>query len=141
VRPAGNRWWIAPALLGTAIALGSPAVAAADRRPTKVEKSAIKRVALKLCSAAVPGECEFRRARVSTRNARFAWADVVEEGLSGALLKRPTRHSRRFKVIGVQGGGIGECSYWRARAPRAVLRDLRISGLVDDTGAARNCGR
>lgn len=127
-------------LLATGAALGSPAVAA-DRPPSKAEASAIKRVALTTCRAAAPDECEFRKARVSTRNARFAWADVVGEGFSGVLLKRPTRHSRRFKVIGTQGGGISECSYWRARAPRAVLRDLRITGLVDDTGAARNCGK
>lgn len=139
MRRAGNRWWVVLALLATGAALASPA--AADRRPSKAERSAIKRVALKLCGAATPGDCEFRRARVSTRNARFAWADVSEEGLSGALLKRPTRHSRRFKVVGTQGGGIGECSYWRARAPRVVLRDLHISGLVDDAGTVRNCGK
>jgi hypothetical protein len=112
--------------------------AAADRRPSKAEASAIKRVALKACSA--PGGCEFRRARVSTRNARFAWARVIGEGFSGVLLKRPTRRSRRFRVVGTQGGGISACSYWRARAPRAVLRDLRIKGVVDDSGAARSCG-
>jgi hypothetical protein len=66
---------------------------------------------------------------------------VVGEGFSGVLLKRPTGHSRRFKVVGTQGGGIGECSYWRVRAPRGVLRDLHISGLVDDSGTVRNCGR
>jgi hypothetical protein len=140
VRRAGNRWWILLALLAIGAPLGSPALAA-DRPPSKAEASAIKRVALKTCRAAAPDECEFRKARVSTRNARFAWADVVGEGFSGALLKRPTRHSRRFKVVGTQGGGIGECSYWRARAPRGVLRDLHISGLVDDSGTVRNCGK
>jgi len=63
---------------------------------------------------------------------RFAWADVVGEGFSGALLKRPRPGSRRFRVVGVQGGGIELCSYWRKRAPAAVLRDLRVSGLLDD---------
>jgi hypothetical protein len=114
--------------------------AAADRPPSKAEASAIKRVALKACGSP-PGGCEFGKARVSTRNARFAWADVSGEGFSGALLKRPNAHSRRFRVIGTQGGGISSCSYWRARAPAAVLRDLRIRGLVDATGAVRNCGK
>jgi hypothetical protein len=141
VRRAGNRWSIVLALLASGAALGSPAVAAADRPPSKAEASAIKRVAMKACRAAAPDECRFGRARVSTRNARFAWADVVGEGFSGVLLKRPTRHSRRFRVIGTQGGGISECSYWRARAPRAVLRDLHIAGLVDESGATRNCGK
>jgi hypothetical protein len=112
--------------------------AAADRRPTKREASAIKRVALKACRPA-PG-CDFRRARVSTPNARFAWASVVGEGFSGALLKRPTKRSRRFRVVGTQGGGIATCAYWRARAPRRVLRDLHVRGLVDDSGAAVSCG-
>ena len=115
------------------------ASATADRRPTKREATAIKRVALKVCRSA-PGGCEFRKARVSTRNARFAWARVIGEGYSGVLLKRPTKRSRRFRTVGVQGGGIAECSYWRARAPRRVLRDLRVTGLVDDSGAAVSCG-
>lgn len=121
--------------------LVSPEVAAADRAPTTREASAIERVALKHCHAPPGDECEFRKGRISTPHARFAWADVVTEGLSGLLLKRPSRQSRRFKVIGIQGGGIGECDYWRARAPRAVLRDLHIGGLVDDSGTTRNCGK
>jgi hypothetical protein len=128
------------ALLATAAGLAA-APATADRRATKREAAAIKPVALKAC-ATPAGPCRFHGARVSTVNARFAWANVSAEGFSGALLKRPTARSRRFRVIGVQGGGIGECSYWRARAPRAVLRDLRIAGLVDpETGAVRNCGK
>ncbi len=121
-----------------ALALAAPA--AADRRATKAEKAAIKPVALASCQSPA-GECRFHGARVSTANARFAWANVTNEGFSGALLKRPTRRSHRFRVIGTQGGGIGECSYWRKHAPRAVLRDLRIKGLVDDSGDVRNCGK
>jgi curli biogenesis system outer membrane secretion channel CsgG len=112
----------------------------ADRAPTKAERAAIKPVALEACRSPVD-DCEFRGARVSTANARYAWGNAVGEGFSGALLKRPTRHSRRFRVIASQGGGIGECSYWRKRAPRAVLRDLRIRGLVGDSGEVRNCGK
>jgi len=141
VRRVGKRCSVALALLASGAALGSAIPsAAADRPPSKAEASAIKRVALKACSSPAPG-CEFRKARVSTRNARFAWADVIGEGFSGVLLKRPTAHSRRFKVIGTQGGGIGSCDYWRARAPAGVLRDLRIRGLVDDAGTVRNCGK
>jgi hypothetical protein len=139
VRREGNRRSVALALLAAgAILVYAVPAAGADRRPTKVEAAAIKRVALKACGSP---DCEFRRARVSTRNARFAWADVVAEGFSGVLLKRPRRHSRRFRVVGFQGGGIGSCSYWRARAPAAVLRDLHISGVIDDSGTTRNCGK
>ena len=113
--------------------------AVADRKPSKAERSAIERVGLEVCGSP-PGGCTFHGARVSTRNARFAWADVTGEGFSGALVKRPTRRSHRFRVVGTQGGGIGECSYWRKRAPRAVLRDLRIRGLVA-SGDVRNCGK
>lgn len=137
VRRAGNRWWVALALLAAGAALGTLAPsAAADRRPTEAERPAIKRVALKTCHSG----CEYRGARVSTRNERYAWANVVGEAFSGALLRRPTARSRRLKVIGTQGGGIGECSYWRELAPAGVLRDLRVTGLVD-AGTVRNCGK
>ena len=117
--------------------IAAPA-ARADRPASKAERAAIEPKALDACGNP---DCEFGRARVSTRNARYAWAGVVAEGFSGVLLKRPSRRSHRFRVIGTQGGGIGECSYWRARAPRRVLRDLRIFGVVDDSGTTRNCGR
>ena len=128
------------ALVATGAVLGFAApLASADRAPSRAERTAIKRVALDACQAG-GRECDYRRARVSTRNARYAWADVIGEGFSGVLVKRRRASARRFRVIGIQGGGIAECSYWRARAPSGVLRDLRISGLVDDSGATRNCG-
>lgn len=115
-------------------ALAAPALA--DRAPTKSERTAIKRVATKHCAQG----CTFKKARVSTRNARYAWATVIGEGISGVLLKRRTPHAHRFKRIGFQGGGIQACSYWRKRAPRRVLRDLDISGLLDNSGATGRCG-
>src|SRR5688500_3380210 len=103
----GNGRSAALALLTTAALFCSVAApAAADRRPSKAEARAIERVALKKCGSP---DCEFRRARVSTKNARFAWADVIGEGFSGVLVKRPTRRSRSFRVVGWQGGGIGSC--------------------------------
>ena len=134
---AGGGFTIACLAVGAALALGVP-TASADRAPSKAERTAIKRAAVKWCSAA-PTSCEFRKARVSTRNERYAWATVIGEGISGVLVKRRTAHTHRFKRIGVQGGGIGECSYWRKRAPDRVLRDLHVRGLVD-SGAIRSCG-
>ena len=129
---------VAVLAIGAAFALIAPA-AVADRAASKSERAAIKRVALAHCDA--PGGCTFKKARVSTRSARYAWADVFGEGFSGALLKRATAHSRRFKVVGIQGGGIGACSYWRARAPRSVLRDLDVVGLTDiSAGTTGSCG-
>ena len=116
------------------------ASAAADRRATKRETSAIKRVALTACPPPEVSDCTFHRARVSTRDARFAWAGVSGEGLSGLLLKRPSSHSRRFRIVGYQGGGIGSCQYWRTRAPRKVLRDLHVKGLVGSNYEVRTCG-
>ena len=134
----GNGRTAALALVATGAIFWSVATPAdADRRPSKAETRAIKRVALKKCGSS---DCKFGGARVSTKNARFAWADVTDEGFSGVLVKRPTRSSRSFRVVGWQGGGIGSCEYWRARAPAAVLRDLRIAGVVDDSGTTRNCG-
>jgi hypothetical protein len=125
------------AMVALGLVATSPAIA--DRSATKTERAAIKRVTTKRCSA--PDGCTFRKARISTRNARYAWAEVIGEGVSGMLLKRPTSHSRRFKVVGFQGGGIGECTYWRKRAPRSVLRDLDVDGLVDiASGTEGNCG-
>jgi hypothetical protein len=132
-----------PLLLLAAVAamLVAAAPARADRAPSKSERAAIKALALKTCNGSAPAECRFHGARISTPRARFAWANVTGEGFSGALLKRPTKRSLRFRVIATQGGGIGECSEWRREAPRIVLRDLRIVGLVDDSGTIRNCGK
>jgi hypothetical protein len=124
-------------MLAFGLVAASPAIA--DRSATKAERAAIKRVTMKRCAA--PDGCTFRKARISTRNARYAWAEIIGEGVSGMLLKRPTSRSRRFKVVGFQGGGIGECTYWRKRAPRSVLRDLDIDGLVDvASGTEGSCG-
>jgi hypothetical protein len=124
------------ALLG-GLCLAAPALA--DRKPSATEEAAIEHVALTACTAP-QGDCAFSGARISTRNERFAWANVVGEGLSGVLVKRPSGSSASFRVAGIQGGGIGECRYWRKRAPRKVLRDLRIRGLVK-SGDVRNCGK
>jgi hypothetical protein len=129
---------VAVLAIGAALALIAPA-ASADRSATKAERAAIKRVTMKRCDA--PDGCTFRKVRISTRSARYAWADIIGEGVSGMLLKRPTSRSHRFKVVGFQGGGIGECTYWRKRAPRSVLRDLDIDGLIDvSAGTEGNCG-
>jgi hypothetical protein len=129
-------------LLVTVMAVLGVFVAPADasRAPTKRERAAIKRVAMKACGRAAPEPCRFHKARVSTKNARYAWADVTGEGFSGTLLKRASTRTRRFKVVGTQGGGIGDCAEWRKLAPRAVLKDLRISGLTDSSGASGSCG-
>ena len=126
------------AVLAAAAALtAQPALS--DRAASKAERAAIKRVTMKRCDA--PDGCTFRKARVSTHNARYAWAEIIGEGVSGMLVKRPTSRSRRFEVVGFQGGGIGECTYWRKRAPRSVLRDLDIHGLIDvSSGTEGNCG-
>jgi hypothetical protein len=134
----GQKWNTGLALL---VVVGACATlvpsAAADRRPTKRERTAIKRAALKACGDST---CRFHRARVSTRNARYAWATVTSEGFSGVLMRRPSRRSQRWRVIGRQGGGIGECSYWERRAPSRVLRDLKVKGLVGSSGEVRTCG-
>lgn len=131
---------LAPAALAAAAALAlGTGPADASKRPSPAAAKAIERVALKACTAP-ERPCDFGGAKISTRNLRFAWADVGGEGFSGVLLKRPSASSLRFRVIGTQGGGIGECSYWRKRAPRPVLRDLRIAGLVGSDYETRNCG-
>lgn len=124
-----------------AVALAAPALA--SRAPSKSEAAAIKRVAMARCEKAGPPDssCHYHGARVSTKNRRYAWAEVTTDGFSAVLLRRPTTRSKRFKIVGIQGGGIGACSYWRARAPRAVLRDLHVNGLLADLATTGNCGR
>jgi hypothetical protein len=134
----GRKWKMGVALLamlGACAAVVPSAVA--DRRPTQRERAAIRDAALKACGDST---CRFRRARVSTRNARYAWVIVTKEGFSAVLLRRPSRRSRRWRAIGTQGGGISECSYWERRAPDRVLRDLGIQGLVGTSGEVRTCG-
>ena len=136
-----SRLTSAPILVAAVLAAlaVTPPIADASRKPSRAAATVIKEIALKECD--VPGRgCRFLNSRVSTVNPRFAWANVVGEGFSGVLLKRPQGSPLRFHVVGIQGGGINECSYWRRRAPRPVLRDLRISGLLNDTGASANCG-
>lgn len=113
----------------------SPAVAA--RPATAAEGAAIKRVTVSKCG--VPGGCRWNGARVSTANPRYAWANVFGEGISGMLVRRPSTNGERFRVIATQGGGIGECAEWRTHAPKRVLRDLRIKGLVA-SGNVVTCG-
>ncbi len=62
---------------------------------------------------------------------------MTTDGFSAVLLRRPSRSSLRFRVIGVQGGGIGDCRVWRRKAPAAVLRDLRVFGLRADGSTGR----
>ncbi|HST41340.1 MAG TPA: hypothetical protein VLK58_17615 [Conexibacter sp.] len=136
---ARNGMLVALALLVGALLL-SAAAAEAARRPTPKEAVAIKRLALDACRSPA-GPCRYHGARISTRNPRFAWAEVTNEGFSAVLLKRPRRSGTAFRVIGTQGGGIATCAYWRRRAPKPVLRDLRIGGVLNaQTGASGRCG-
>ncbi|HWK28811.1 MAG TPA: hypothetical protein VNS09_19780 [Solirubrobacter sp.] len=117
------------ALAALAFAGMSAGPAEAARRPTAREAKAIKAAALKAC-VAPPGErCRWHRARVSTRDSRYAWANVTAEGTSGMLLKRT---SGRFRVLATQGGGVEACKRWLRHAPARVLDDLRVRGLDAD---------
>jgi hypothetical protein len=117
------------------------ATAEAARQPTPPEAKAIKRAALRACDGHGPpgSTCEFRGARVSTRDPHFAWADVTVDGFSAALLERPTKQSTHFHAVATQGGGIELCSKWRKHAPRRVLADLHVVGLRAD-GSTGSCG-
>ncbi len=140
VRSHGGRSVVVLVLVTALCALAAAPTANAARRPSGAEARAIERVALKRCErGGAPSPCRFHRSRVSTRNARYAWAEVTTDGFSAVLLRRPSRGSLRFRVIGVQGGGIGDCRVWRRKAPAAVLRDLGVFGLRAD-GSTGRCG-
>jgi hypothetical protein len=124
-----------------AMLVASLAPAEAARQPTPSEAKAIKRAAMRACDGHGPpgSTCEFHGARVSTRDPRFAWADVTVDGFSAALLERPTKRSTHFHAVATQGGGIGACSYWRKHAPKRVLADLHVVGLRAN-GSTGRCG-
>jgi hypothetical protein len=76
----------------------------ASRAPTSRERAAIKRLALKACEGG-PNPCRFHKARISTKNARYAWSDVTGEGFSGALLKRANTRSAASRSLGRRAAG------------------------------------
>jgi hypothetical protein len=125
----------------TVVAMLAMSLTAAEaaRRPTPPEAKSIKRAALRACHGPPGSTCEFRGARVSTRDPHFAWADVTNEGFSAVLLKRPNEATARFHVIATQGGGIEECSKWLRKAPKRVLADLHVVGLRPN-GSTGRCG-
>lgn len=116
-------------------------VSGASRRATPREWEAIKAAAMRGCRKEQPvpadyGTCRWRgRVLVSTANRRYAWASVTGPSYDNSgILRRPTMHSRRWRMIRVVGGGISPCSYWWRATPRAVAHDLRIRGYTEESG-------
>lgn len=127
------------ALITAAVAL-SPASSLAQRSPTRSESKSLKSYALSWCRehlGAVKSTCKYgrqskskdNRTRVSTVSPRYAWADVVGEGLSGLVVRRPKKTGGKWKVIAISGGGVSECTDWTKKMPKSVVRDLRLVGL------------
>lgn len=108
------------------------------RRPTADERRAIKTAALRDCrkQESPRYKCKWGgRVRVSTINRRYAWASVSGPSYDNSgIMRRPSRQSRRWRIIRVVGGGIQPCSYWRKVAPRRVVRDLKVRGFTEGTG-------
>lgn len=116
-------------------------VSGASRRATPREWDAIKAAAMRDCRKEQPvpaayGTCRWRgRVLVSTVNRRYAWASVTGPSYDNSgILRRPTMHSRRWRVIRVVGGGVSPCSRWWRAAPREVVHDLRIRGYTEGSG-------
>lgn len=66
---------------------------------------------------------------VSTADNRFAFAFLGSDYTEGALLRRASAQSSRWRVVAVAATSVQDCSYWASRAPAAVLSDLEIGGL------------
>lgn len=120
-----------------AVLVGAPP-AMASRGPSAAEEGALREAALADCNVLVASRgaepCEWRGARVSTANERYAWGSAVGDTYSGTLLRRSTSRSLDFRVVGAQGGGIGECRGWWRVAPRRAVADLRIVGTIGRAG-------
>jgi len=117
----------------------SASSALAERSPTSSEVRSIRAVAMAYCHAfGTPSPCVYGshatwpalRTRVSTVNARYAWADVFTDGLSGELLLRPHPYGGGWRILASGGGGLTSCSAWFRAAPRRVIKDLRLQGGV-----------
>jgi hypothetical protein len=107
------------------------ASASAARAPSPREAAVIRRLSMSECSRdkVDPYPCTWRGGLVSTADARYAWGKAYGEGFSGVLLKRPFKRSLRFHVVAHSGGGANTCSWWYQRAPRRVIRDLKVPCL------------
>jgi hypothetical protein len=118
-------------VVGGALLSTSPAHAA--RKPTMLERRDIKAAALRECRRSPDARhCRFFSARVSTLDPRYALSSAGDDsaGRTG-IAKRPTRHSRRWRVTFVQGGGEVACADWFKVAPRKVVADLGLRGILD----------
>jgi hypothetical protein len=120
-------------------------VSAGWRRPTPKERRAIKAAALRDCrkQESARYKCKWGgRVRVSTVNRRYAWASVSGPSYDNSgILRRPSKQSRRWRMVRIVGGGISPCSYWYKVAPRNVVRDLKVRGYTegDDDFTYRPC--
>lgn len=128
-----------------AMVASSAVVADASRAPSKKERGAIKRAAMRYCEPQEQSgyECVWKgHIRVSTRNSRFAYARVSGPAYdSSGILKRRTRNSRHWRMVRVVGGGIQPCAYWYSAAPKAVVHEFKIRGFTqgDQTFRYHRC--
>lgn len=122
------------------LSVGYAADADASRKATKKERKAIRKAAMRDCQRTQKtiGDhgCVWRgRVRVSTVDPRYAWANVSGPSYDhSGILRRRNSRSRRWRVIHVVGGGIQPCSSWYRKAPRRVVRDLRVRGFDEASG-------
>lgn len=130
------------ALIGAGLILTSlSAVVDASRAPTKKERKWIRKASMKHCRNTQPPigiyGCEWQGGiRVSTVNPRYAWANSVGTSHStSGILRRKGKRAKYWRVIVTEGGGILSCSHWYRKAPRRVVRDLRVRGFYENSGS------
>lgn len=113
----------------------SVVVADASRAPTREERKAIKRAAMRNCAPqeATGYQCIWRgHVRVSTRDPRYAYARVSGPAYdSSGILRRRHRNSSNWRMVHVVGGGIQSCEQWYRNAPRRVVREFKIRGFTE----------
>jgi hypothetical protein len=127
-------------LAAATIAVSLPLYAEASRAPEQVELKAIRRAAMIDCNRHqnVPGyDCRWRGdVKISTIDPRYAWAEVMGPAYDhSGILRRRSKHAQRWRVVRVVGGGIQPCSYWYAKAPRAVVREFGLRGYRENSGS------
>ncbi|MGE3138133.1 MAG: hypothetical protein AB7I08_08650 [Thermoleophilia bacterium] len=118
------------ALMVVAVVAGP---ATASRAPTNAERSSLRAAVLGQCNAEDP-PCTWKRAVVSTKNARFALA-YANSSLTdyNVIYRRASTGTTRWRSRIVLSGGVVSCSRLLRAAPRAVLRDLKVTGLKSNS--------
>lgn len=137
-RHPSSRVGVCAFLVALTATLVLTAPATASRAPSQSERSSLRATVLSQCNADDP-PCTWKRAVISTKNSRFALAYANGSFTDyNVIYRRADPATNRWRSRIVLSGGVVNCARLLRAAPRAVLRDLKITGLK--SGSVGYCG-